>query len=386
MNERKTDAAAVPVVNDWGLRSHVQTLVLMMATAIGILLCYRLALPFLPALAWALALAVLFSPVQQWLESKLKRPGVAAGVSVLMVVVVVLGLATFVGQRLVEEAANGADLIKAKVESGEWRHTLEAQPSLVPLADWMEQQNLPGTVKTVITWMTTTGASFVKGSVAEVTGLLLSFYLLFYFLRDRREALQSLQSLSPLSAAEMNRIFGRVGDTIHAIIYGTVAVAAVQGLLGGLMFWWLGLPAPLLWGVVMALLAVVPVLGAFVVWIPAALFLALDGSWGKALILALWGMLVVGTIDNLLRPVLVGKRLKLHTVPAFISLVGGLMLFGAAGLVLGPVALTITATLLEIWRSRTAAGDPAHEPEGHTPRIALPPGHANVKTHEKSLP
>jgi predicted PurR-regulated permease PerM len=104
---------------------------------------------------------------------------------------------------------------------------------------------------------------------------------------------------------------------------------------------------------VMALLAVVPVLGAFVVWIPAALFLALEGSWGKALILTLWGMLVVGTIDNLLRPLLVGNRLKLHTVLAFMSVVGGLILFGPAGLILGPVALTFTMVLLETWPSRT---------------------------------
>ena len=130
------------------------------------------------------------------------------------------------------------------------------------------------------------------------------------------------------------------------------------------MFWWLGLPAPLLWGVVMALLAVVPVLGAFVVWIPAALFLAMEGSWGKALILTVWGAVVVGTIDNLLRPFLVGKRLKLHTILAFISVVGGLILFGPAGLILGPVALTVTTVLLEIWRSRTAAEAVARaEPE-----------------------
>ena len=116
------------------------------------------------------------------------------------------------------------------------------------------------------------------------------------------------------------------------------------------MFWWLGLPAALLWGVVMALLAVVPVLGAFVVWIPAALFLALEGSWGRAVILIVWGAVVVGGIDNLLYPMLVGNRLKMHTVLAFISLVGGLMLFGPSGLILGPVALTITTVLLEIWR------------------------------------
>lgn len=131
----------------------------------------------------------------------------------------------------------------------------------------------------------------------------------------------------------MDRLFERVSNTIHATVYGTLESAAAQGLLGGLMFWWLGLSAPLLWGVVMALLAIVPVLGAFVVWVPAALVLALEGSWGKALILVLWGMLVVGTIDNLLRPILVGKRLEQHTVLAFISVVGGLLLFGPAGLI-----------------------------------------------------
>jgi predicted PurR-regulated permease PerM len=263
-------------------------------------------------------------------------------------------LATFVGQRLVQEAGNGAELIRTKVESGEWRHALEAHPRLVPLADWMERQNVPGTVKTVATWMTTTGASFVKGSVVEVVGLLLTFYLLFFFLRDRHAALQSLRSLAPLSEVEMDRLLDRVGDTIYATIYGTLVVSAVQGLLAGLMFWWLGLPAPLLWGVVMALLAVVPVLGAFVVWVPAALFLALEGSWGSALILTLWGTLVVGGIDNLLHPILVGNRLKLHTILVFMSVVGGLILFGPAGLILGPVALTVTMVLLETWHRRTA--------------------------------
>ena len=92
----------------------------------------------------------------------------------------------------------------------------------------------------------------------------------------------------------------------------------------------------------MALLAVVPVLGAFIVWVPAVAFLALEGNWGKALILLFWGVLVVGTIDNLLRPIMVGNRLKLHTVLAFISVVGGLIIFGASGLILGPIMLTIT--------------------------------------------
>lgn len=123
------------------------------------------------------------------------------------------------------------------------------------------------------------------------------------------------------------------------------------------MFWWLGLPAPLLWGIVMGLLAVVPVLGAFVIWVPAAIFLLLDGSEGKALLLTLWGAVVVGGIDNLLYPMLVGKRLKMHTILAFISIVGGLIVFGASGLILGPVIVTITRLLLEIWRERNVAAN-----------------------------
>ncbi len=124
----------------------------------------------------------------------------------------------------------------------------------------------------------------------QVVGFGMTLYLLFFFLRDRRIALQALRWLSPLSRTEMNYLFHRVNDTICATIHGTLSVAVMQGVLGGLMFWWLGMEAPLLWGLVMGLLAVVPVLGAFVVWIPAALFLAAEGNWGKAMILFLWGM------------------------------------------------------------------------------------------------
>lgn len=336
-------------------RSHLQSFVLLVFTAIGIVICYLVAAPFVPAIAWSLALAVLFTPLQHWLEAKLKRPSLAAIVSVFLIALIVVVPVSFVGQKLGAQAAKGAELVETKVDSGEWRQAIAAQPRLAPIADRIEQEiDLPGTVKSLASWFSKTAGTIVKGSVVQAIDFCLTFYLLFFFLRDRTLALEATRSLSPLSDTEMDLLYGRVSDTIHATVYGTLAVSTVQGVLGGLMFWWLGLPAALLWGVVMALLAIVPVLGAFVVWIPAALFLALEGSWGKALILTLWGVVVVGTIDNLLRPVLVGNRLKLHTVLAFISVVGGLMLFGPAGLILGPVALTITTVLLEIWRKPAA--------------------------------
>jgi len=168
---------------------------------------------------------------------------------------------------------------------------LHGDPRLAPIADEIEREiDLPGTAKSLTSWPSATAGSIVKGSVFQVISFVLIFYLLFFFLRDPHAGTAAIRSISPLSDTEMTRLYRRVSDTIHATVYGTLAVSTVQGVLGGLMFWWLGLPGALLWGVVMALLAVVPVLGAFVVWIPAALFLAMEGSWGKALVLTLWGI------------------------------------------------------------------------------------------------
>lgn len=350
MNETAAQAKPAAVESDWGSRNHVRTLVLMGVTALCLYFCYRLAAPILPALAWAMALAVLFTPLQRWVESKIKSTSWAAIISVLVIGSIVVAPTIFVGQQLARQAAKGAETIEAKIKSGEWERALEARPRLAEFASNVEEQiDLPETMKTLTAWLSTVTGSILKGSVVQLVGLTLTFYLLFFFLRDRQRAIQSLRRLAPLSEPDMDRMLRRIDDTIFATIYGTLVVSAVQGVLGGLMFWWLGLPAPLLWGAVMAVLSIVPVLGAFVIWVPAALYLVTEGSWEKALILFLWGMLVVGTIDNLLRPQLVGKRLELHTVLAFISIIGGLMLFGAAGLVLGPVILTITMVLLEIW-------------------------------------
>jgi predicted PurR-regulated permease PerM len=264
----------------------------------------------------------------------------------------------YLGSRLVAEAASGAVTLKDKAASGEWRRALEGHETLAMLGRWIDQLDLPGAMSNVASWLATSSASLLRGSMLELLTILLTFYLLFYFLRDRNAILGWLREISPLTEAEMNRLFQRIVDTVQATLYGTVAVAIVQGALGGLMFWLLGLPAPVLWGIIMGLLAIVPVLGAFVIWVPAAIYLALDGNWGKALILVGWGGVIVGGIDNLLYPILVGNRLRLHTVPTFVAIVGGIILFGPAGLLLGPLAVTTTIFFLEIWRVRVRRRKP----------------------------
>lgn len=343
----------LPPRREWRVRHELRSVMRLTATAFGIYICYRLMTPFFPSITAALALTVVFLPLQSLIESRLKRPGLAAFLSVLIIALLVISLATLLTQQVMMEATRGVQLVETKLTSGEWLRQFQAYPRLMALQQEIDRQiDFSGTARTLETWLNETAGAFLKGSVFQLIGVFLTFYLLFFFLRDRQAALSMLRVLSPFSDDEMDHLFERIGNTIDATIYGVLAVSAVQGLLGGLMFWWLGLSAPLLWGVVMAVAAVIPVVGAVVVWIPAAMYLALDGSWEKAVILVLWGIFVVGTSDNLLRPILVGKRLHLHTVLAFLSMAGGLLVFGAAGLILGPVVLAVTTVLLEIQRDR----------------------------------
>ena len=338
-----------------GRRSPLGGYALAAAGIAGVLLCLLIAWPFLGAITWAVALAILFSPLHTRIEATLKLPNVAAVLSVGILAIVVVVPAVFVVESLVTEAATGAVSIQERIASGELQKLLDTYPSIAPLGAWIDREfDLPSMMATIATWLSNIGATFVKGSFLQVAEVLLTFYLLFYFLRDRLAAQAMLKAWLPLAPGEVDLLFRRVVGTVHATVYGTLAVAGIQGLLGGLMFWALGLPTPLLWGLVMGLLSIVPVLGAFIIWIPAAILLLLDGSWARALILAVWGGIVVGGIDNLLRPMFVGNRLQLHTIPAFLSIIGGLVLFGAPGFILGPLVVTVTMLLVSLLNRRAA--------------------------------
>jgi predicted PurR-regulated permease PerM len=161
----------------------------------------------------------------------------------------------------------------------------------------------------------------------------------------------------PLPAPQLDILFERITEMIRVSLGGKVVVATIQGALGGLMFGWLGLPAPIFWGALMAALSLFPVVGAFVIWLPAALILVLAGDWKHALILVAWGVLVIHPIDNLLGPVLVGSTLHLHTILMFFSIIGGLAAFGPSGIVLGPVIIAVAVALTELWEHSSTRAD-----------------------------
>jgi predicted PurR-regulated permease PerM len=346
----------------WWTRERIMTFALFLVTAVALALCFLVVQPFVPALTWALALAIVVMPVHRWIERRITYPNVAAAVSVVLVAVTIVAPSYFILQSVAREVTVGVDQIRQKLEGESWDSLGQKYPRLGRIVRAVNRQvDIRQTAQQAAAAISTAAVNVVRGSVEGIIGLLVMFFFLFFFFRDRVEAIAILRRFLPLTPDEAERVFLRVNDTVYATINGTIVVAFVQGILGGLMFWWLGLTAPFLWGTVMAVLSLVPILGAFIVWIPAAIILALQGSWIKAIILTAWGSVVIGLIDNILYPLLVGKRIQLHIVPVFIALVGGIMIFGGSGLILGPLIFALTLALLEVWQQRTAEGGTAEE-------------------------
>lgn len=306
-----------------------------------------------------MALSVLAAPSYDWIVKRIPNSSLAAAVACFLVAIVILAPTVAVTAQVVNEVSTVLNTIQNQASSQQSvEAALASHPQLARIADWS---------RTHIDWdreierfrvsIGDQASRFFGGVIWTGVNILVALFLMFYFFRDRHQMLSMIRFLLPLSDREAKLVMHSVGEMIQGTLYGSLVVAGLQGALGGLMFWILGLKGALLWGVLMGLLSVIPMLGAFAVWLPAAAYLAAQGEWTKAIVLGLWGAVVIGLIDNWLFPILVGKNTRMHTVPMFIAIVGGLYMFGAAGIVLGPVALIVTWSLIEVWRRRSEQHD-----------------------------
>jgi predicted PurR-regulated permease PerM len=331
---------------------QVRDAALLLLTGLALYLCWLLAQPFLTAIAWALALAVVAHPLHRRFEFFL-HPNLAALFSVIVVALVLLTPGAFLLQKFFDEASGALRLIGQNLNPAVFSETAERYPFFATAFRWLQTRfDLNQEMKRAAGLLAGHTPAVLSGSVRFVTQAAIMLVTLFYFLRDRRSLLGFFFRLAPLSSSDSDQLVRRVSETISATLYGNLVVKLVQGVLGGLMFWILGLPVPLLFGILMALLAMLPVFGTSLVWGPAAVVLLSQGSWVKAIVLVLWGGLVVSLIDNFLYPMLVATELRLHTLGVLFSVFGGLIAFGIAGFVLGPVILASTGALLEIWRRK----------------------------------
>jgi predicted PurR-regulated permease PerM len=331
----------------------LRPLTLAAITAVALYLCWKMLAPFLSAFTWALALAVAVEPLRRWFFKRM-RPLPATLLIVTIVIVVLAAPVTFLARELLRESLKAQSLLQQSMH-GDWRAALEANKWLGPLWLWADQQldlseigqDLAGTIARAMA----PAVAHSVGVISQAGAALLAF---FFFVRDQEVILFAMRRLLPLERAEADLLFTRVSSAVECAVYGRLFIGLVQGGLGGLIFGLVGLPAPVFWGAVMSLLSTLPVLGAFVVWVPAGAFLFATGHWARALIVGVWGFAVIHPADNLLYPVLIGARMGLHSLVLFVAFLGGLIAFGPAGLILGPCIIAYAVGLADVWQTRAS--------------------------------
>ena len=341
----------------WFNREHVLILMLGIATLITLYVCYLIVQPFMPAITIAVAVAVATKRPHDWLRRRLHMETAAAAISVALMAGLIVVPLSLLLTYLIRQIIAGIQGWQAGGGLSEWRSIVHLPHSIGRALDWVQaNMDLQAQLLSIGKSLAGHAANLLTGSISLVTQLVIMLFVLFFLYRDRDKALNALRSLLPLSAEETNHMGARIEGTILAIVNGSILVASVQALLAGVMYLVLGISVPVIWGCATFIVALIPIFGTVMVWGPLAVFLALSGSWVKAIILVIWGVVVVSSIDNLLYPYLVGDRLRLHTVPTFFAILGGIQLFGPAGLILGPVAVAVALGLLDVWRIRTNEG------------------------------
>ncbi|MBL8496825.1 AI-2E family transporter [Nitrosomonas sp. JL21] len=313
--------------------------------------------PFSGAILWGTVLAIVFAPLYRRLKDTLvQNPSGAALITIIIVFVMVILPLAMIATSLMQEAAGLYDMLHAgKLDFGIYFHQVwDALPIWVQ--NMMAQSGLTnlGAVQQKIVAGLRQGSQFFVAQVLSVGQFTFHFiidffimmYLSFFLLRDGDLLFRNIRQAIPLHAEQQRAIFTKFTTVVRATVKGGILVAALQGTLGGLMFWFLDIHAPLLWGVLMAFLSLLPAIGAGLVWLPVAIYLLATGVVWQGILLIAFGALVMGLVDNLLRPALVGKDTKLPDYVVLISTLGGLELFGLNGLVIGPA---IAALFIVIW-------------------------------------
>jgi predicted PurR-regulated permease PerM len=349
-------------------RKNAARLVLAGLTAAAVCLCFLVFRPYVMPGLFAAVIAIVFSPLHRYLRRFLKNPTGSALVSTLITLLLTVIPLAFL-------------LLAISNELTGLYHSLTAKSSeaggVVPyvlgwsqkLGTWANQRfSLPAIdLRQVLLRrmeiISSSLLSFTGGLVSNVFSLvvngLITLIVLFFLFRDGERLVSTFIQALPMDPDRSAELQTRITSTVSANFYGSFVVGALQGTLTGLSFWALGIDSPVLWGVVTAVASLVPFFGSATVWVPAAIILVLTGHWVKGVILLGLGFAVIGTVDNIVRPLIIRKAVRLHPILVLFSILGGLQLFGALGLFLGPVIVSVTAALLEMTRQDLASERPS---------------------------
>jgi predicted PurR-regulated permease PerM len=318
--------------------------------------------PLYGPILWAIIIAILFSAIHRRVLTHFQKPNLAAFVSLLLVLVIVVLPVTVVTLSLAKEATQVYDKIQAgDIDMGaHFQKMFDAAPPWA--TDWLNRfglatfsdfklklaEGISNASKVVVTQAINVGQS----TFTFLLNLFVMLYLLFFLFRDGHALLPRLRRAIPLRREYTRAFIDRFAVVIRATVKGNLIVALVQGALGGVIFWILGIQAPMLWAALMALLSLLPAVGPALIWLPVAIYLIATGAVTKGIVLIVFGAVVIGLVDNLLRPLLIGKDTKMPDYLVLISTLGGIAVFGINGFVIGPL---IAALFISAWEIYTAS-------------------------------
>lgn len=318
--------------------------------------------PFLKAIAWAAILAIVVYPGYAWLLKLLRgRATLAALIVTLLITVLILFPAFRIVGFLSQEAVQVIKSVRA-LTNGEQIELGKNKPWAQDLLNVWERisfylASFGIDLKKVAFQGAQVASGFVVSQAKEIAqdvfifgvNFVISLFTFFFLLRDGKVWCDKIRTVLPMDPKHQALLFDNILNSLYAVIHGTLITALAQGLLAGLGYWFVGVPFAALLGVVTAFSALFPIGGSALIWLPASLYLFLQGLYLQGTILLVWGAVVVSAVDNLVKPLFIGSRLRLPTLLLFFGILGGLGLFGVLGLILGPVLFALLATLLDLY-------------------------------------
>ncbi len=352
-------------------RRRRATIIFLVALSVVTLwFCYLIAKPFLKPIFFAVVLAIVFHPLHVRLHKSVRNANAAAILSTMCALLAITVPAFLLGAALRKELTDIYQSLNAKnaVEGGFISNLLQYEEKTrtwlgqyVDLSQVDLRAELVDRLQQFSSFLLSQFAGLAGGITSFVVASVITFFTLFYLFRDGRALWRRVAALIPLSADRLETLKDGVSRTITASMYGGLAVAIAQGLLTGLAFWFLGVHSPVLWGMTAAIFSFVPLIGSATVWLPASIILMLSGHLVKGLLLIGWGAVIVGTSDNIIRPLVISGQMRFHPLYVFFALLGGIQAFGIIGLFAGPVILALAQGLFGLIREEMRAKEVEEE-------------------------
>jgi predicted PurR-regulated permease PerM len=332
-------------------------MLLVILTLLGYL-SYQIISPFLVPIAWAIVFSVVFYPIYAFISKYIKVKSIASSITVVIILVTIIVPITYMSFLLVGELEKFGDYTNSGVLDfvRDLFSKMKASPHFEKISSLIGEGNMP-TSDQVLDNIKKIGGLIVQNLSVRITNIislainfLFMTFTIFFLFKDGPGFLTKVKDYMPFNDEQKTRLATQMKDMIVSTVYGGVIVAIIQGILGGLGFYVIGINSPVLWGIAMSVMSFVPLLGTLAVWGPASIYLLSQGDYVHGVGLILFGTFVISMVDNILKPLIIGSRTKMPTIVIFFSVLGGIKAFGIIGLIMGPLIMAVFVSVFEIFR------------------------------------